>query len=205
MKNSKKNKLSNLNSCLLVVFATTSLFLTPANADSEIKRSLRYGLMAGTTSIDIADPDGDTASTTESSFPNILLVSDLTRDKRLFVNMFGQFATLEASSQEIGQEITRNGVTGTLQFALLDKSVWAGAGVGVVQEKYEARHRVDDNGFLIPGSQLEDRDELAVPFVVGVSTQYSINRDLDVGLHFQYEAPIKGEVTSLSVYGYILY
>jgi hypothetical protein len=193
------------NNVLLLVIVSSILFLPTVSADSEVKRSLRYGLMVGSTSLDVDDPDGKTAATTVTSFPNILLVSDLTRDKRLFVNMFGQFAKLDASDQEIGQEITRNGVTGALQFAFLEKAVWAGVGVGLVQEKYELRHRIDENGNLIPGSDLEDRDEFAVPFLVNLSTQYSINRDLDVGFHFQYEAPIKGEIKSVSLYGYFLY
>ncbi len=197
---------AELHTYILLTLITTILFLPViAKGESEAKRSLRYGLMVGTSSMKVDDPDGKTASTTEFSFPNVLLVSDLTRDKRLFINMFGQSGTLDASSTEIGQDITRIGATGMLQFAFFDKAVWLGAGLGVVQEKFESRHRVDDQGFLIPGSELKDRTEIAVPFLVGVSTQYSINRDLDIGLHLQYEAPLRGDINVLSAYAYLLY
>jgi len=118
--------------------------------------------------------------------------------------MFGQSGTLDASTTEIGQNITRVGASGMLQFAFFDKVVWLGAGLGVVQEKFESRHRVDANGNL-QGTALKDRTEIAVPFLVGVSTQYSINRDLDIGLHLQYEAPLRGDINVLSAYAYILY
>lgn len=191
---------------VLLALITTIIFLPViARGESDAKRSLRYGLMVGTSSMKVDDPDGKTAGTTEFSFPNILLVSDLTRDKRLFINMFGQSGTLDASPTEIGQDITRIGATGMLQFAFFDKAVWLGAGLGIVQEKFESRHRVDSNGFLISGSELKDRTEIAVPFLVGVSTQYSINRDLDIGLHLQYEAPLRGDINVLSAYAYLLY
>jgi len=195
---------AELHTYLLLALITTILFLPViAKGESEAKRSLRYGLMVGTSSMKVDDPDGKTAATTEFSFPNVLLVSDLTRDKRLFINMFGQSGTLDASTTEIGQDITRIGATGMLQFAFFDKAVWLGAGLGVVQEKFESRHQVDDAGFL--NSEFKDRTEIAVPFLVGVSTQYSINRDLDIGLHLQYEAPLRGDINVLSAYAYILY
>ncbi len=197
---------AELHTYILLALITTILFLPAiAKAEADAKRSLRYGLMVGTSSMKVDDPDGKTADTTEFSFPNVLLVSDLTRDKRLFINMFGQSGTLDASLTEIGQDITRIGATGMLQFAFFDKAVWLGAGLGIVQEKFESRHRVNAQGFLIPGSELKDRTEIAVPFLVGVSTQYSINRDLDIGLHLQYEAPLRGDINVLSAYAYLLY
>ena len=166
-------------------------------------RSLRYGLMFGGQSFKLDDPDGDTESVTAPSLVNVLLVSDLTRDKRLFVNLFGQGVTLEASQEEIGQDITRTGITGALQFGFLQKTMWAGIGLGAIQEKYESRHIVDANGFL--QTEYEDREQVAFPFLANLTYQYSINRDLDVGLHFQVETPLKGDIQTLGLYAFILY
>jgi len=74
---------------VLLTLITTILFLPViAKGEAEAKRSLRYGLMVGTSSMKVDDPDGKTADTTEFSFPNVLLVSDLTRNKRLFINIY---------------------------------------------------------------------------------------------------------------------
>ena len=114
--------------------------------------------------------------------------------------------SLEATSTDIGQNISSFGVRFSLQksFRLTKSwSPWFGAGVDVSSTKYSARHTMDSEGFLL--QQFDDRDEIGVSLLVNFVSEWVLHKEWSFAAKLEQSIPLSDGITQFSAMAVLLY
>lgn len=166
----------------------------------------KIGYSAGFVAVSVDDPDGDTESATGGQPAGLIYTDWLFGDIRHWTELYYYGATLDASSNKIGQDVKRYGLRFSLQksFRLIEKwAPWFGLGLDVSQAKYTVRYTKTDDGFL--DQKFDDRDEVAVSLLVNAISEWSIARNWSVAVKLEQSVPLSSDVTEFLVSGAVLY
>jgi hypothetical protein len=166
----------------------------------------KIGYSAGFVWLSVDDPDGDTKTSIGAQPVGLIYTDWFIGDFRYWSELFYYSASLDASTNSIGQDVERYGVRFSMQksFRVVEKwAPWLGLGLDVSQAKYTLRHTKDDEGYL--AERYPDRDEMAVSLLVNAISEWSIARDWSVALKLEQSIPLSGDVTEFLVSGAVLY
>ena len=170
------------------------------------QNTAKIGYSAGIARVSVDDPDGDTTSTTGGQ-PVGLIYSDwFLGDFRYWSELFYYSASLDATTNNIGQDVKRYGVRLSAQksFRIIEKwAPWLGLGLDLSQAKYTLRYTKTEDGYL--DKRFPDRDEFAVSLLVNAISEWSIARDWSVALKLEQSIPLSSDVSEFLVSGAVLY
>jgi hypothetical protein len=184
----------------LAAAAALCLFGMPAYADND----WHIGWVGGISEPRIKDPDGPIQSRSEPLVEDLLVMYDLSRDTRILVQGTAQNYTLDASTTDIGQKVSRLGLIASYQLRLRLSDVFKpyfGAGLGYESESYKNRYTVTDTGFL--QQQYSGRKENSASIAVNATTQWNFLFGTQAGFHLQYEYGL-GRLSNLATVGVII-
>ncbi len=130
----------------ILFIVVISLFSASAMAEG-----IGFNLYAKAGKLTISDPDGDTDSPT-SIVPGARLSYGLsTRGSRVFLGFEALSEDVDPDTDKIGQEISGSNFYGGYEkrFPISrDFKLWLGGSLNYVNQDYENRFTVDDDGFL---------------------------------------------------------
>jgi outer membrane protein W len=182
--------------CLLTCSATV------ASAD----KGFRIGWMPSITSTSIEDPNGPVEDHTAAALLQAVGIFDMGRDVRIFANAVYDKYEVDASTTNIHYDVSRFGINATYQWNVrLTRSFkpWLGVGLGYSQDTFADRYTLTPGGFL--AASYPDRTVDSFNLVLNSSIDWQISRDLDLGIHFQWEQPTGDGARSARVGVYIAY
>lgn len=162
--------------------------------------SFHFGVAPSVAMVSVKDPDGSTKSTTTGELLNFFMTQNFGRDNRLMYQGYYHAFNLDAGTGDIGQHVTRTGVSFTweTEFRVARGwKPWGGAGLGISQEKYKNRHTVDSGGFLL--AEFPARDTTNYSLVLGAGTQWNLSSNWDAGIRVQYEQPFSNGTSAASL------
>jgi hypothetical protein len=190
----------------LLVLVTLNIEPSAAVPLGMPESTAKIGYSAGYVVVSVDDPDGDTETATGGQPAGLVYTDWLFGDFRHWTELYYYGATLDASPNNIGQDVKRYGLRFSLQksFRLIEKwAPWFGLGLDVSQAKYTVRYTKTDDGFL--DQKFDDRDEVAVSLLVNAVSEWSIARDWSVALKLEQSIPLSSDVTEFLVSGTVLY
>lgn len=199
-----------LSKAAVLPVVTGGLFLLMSNvyaaAIGEFSSSGRIGYAVATPVLFVNDPDGETQEAYTLLPFDFIYTNRWSGAQRFWTEVYYQENTLNPTTHEIGQAITRLGARFTLQSRLnllLPGKPWFGVGLQIAQENYSLRHTIDEEGFLLEA--YPDRDTLAVSMLMDAATEWRLSRRWDVGAKGMYALPINDGAAELSVAAVFLY
>lgn len=178
----------------------TFLSVLLASVPSYAADAFHFGVAPSVAMVAVKDPDGSTKSATTVALLNFMMTQDFGRDSRLLYQGYYHAFNLDAGTGDIGQSVTRTGVSFTWETEFRVARAWkpwGGVGLGITQEKFKNRHTVDRGGFLL--LELPARDTTNYSVVVGGGSQWSLSRNWDAGIRVQYERPFSDGTSSASL------
>jgi hypothetical protein len=190
----------------LLVLVTLNIEPSAAVPLGMPESTAKIGYSAGYVVVSVDDPDGDTETATGGQPAGLVYTDWLFGDFRHWTELYYYGATLDASPNNIGQDVKRYGLRFSLQksFRLIEKwAPWFGLGLDVSQAKYTVRYTKTDDGFL--DQKFDDRDEVSVSLLVNAVSEWSIARDWSVALKLEQSIPLSSDVTEFLVSGTVLY
>lgn len=186
-----------------LVFALLFIMLFPRASPA---RSWKAGIMMGGAVVSVDDPAGSTEVKTHLSFLNGIATIPYRRDRRIFAHLFYNRFDLDNSNNKVSGEVTSLGLNTSYQVKLrLSRhwKPWIGTGLGFSNDKFKNRILLDDEGFII--KDFPDRKEEAFNFLINANMIIKQVRPFNLGIHFQYEFPISGNVQRFTLAATILY
>lgn len=191
---------------LVILQRFSFLVLAVLMSSAHAAESTRFGWLPTVSYVDVGDPNGPAEIYTGLTYLSAVLLTDLGRDSRLFLHGHYDTFDLEASTSNIHQSVDRYGVNAVYQINLRITRAWkpwVGLGLGYSQDKITDRYILTPGGFT--GARYPDRTEDSVIAVANVSSEWQFSRELDMGLHFQWEEPLSDGVRAVRVGLYIVY
>ena len=161
----------------------------------------RIGYAAGVSRLTVDDPAGP-AETAINAQPLTLIYTDLLSGKlRYWVEGYYFPTTLDASTTDIGQDISRIGAQLALQRNVQWRqwSPWLGLGIDVSRNSFTHRHTADSDGFLL--NSYADRSATAFGISAHLVNEWALTRDWDISAKLGQVFAVSGGMneTSLSV------
>lgn len=177
-----------------------------AAAIGEIERTAKIGFAVSALNLSIDDPDGSTGTETEVSPVNLFYTDLFLEDYHYWAEFFYQSATFEASTSNIGQEVSRLGFRMSIQKEFNVSPTWkmlGGVGAYVSKEEFTDRFTKAEDGFLL--DRYADRSEnILGALIEGVVTR-NIGERWDLMFRGAYEIPFGDGVEALSVSAGLMY
>ncbi len=187
------------------VWVFTLLFIGMIPAISSA-RSWKAGLMIGGGVVSVDDPAGSTEVKTHLTFLNGIATIPYRRDRRFFVHLFHNRFDLDTSNNKVSGEVKSLGLNTSYQTKLrLSRhwKPWVGGGLGFSNDTFKNRILLDNEGFII--REFPNREKEAINLLLNASMILKQMRPFDLGVHFQYEFPISGDIQRFTVAATILY
>ncbi len=167
---------------------------------------LRFGVQTSLNSYRIEDPAGPTAGGSGLSLSGIALY-EFGRDSRLMININKDAYSLEASTSNVGQNVSSMGGGVSYQSKWRVSRTWKpwiGAGLGYTSTTYKSRYT-----FTSPSQQFKylyaDRSATDVALLLNANSEWQFNKDWDIGLQAQLAKSISGKSSTLRVGFYVVY
>jgi len=156
--------------------------------------------------IQVNDPDGDTDPEWTVQPVNLIYTDWLFGDIKQWTEVYYFDSSLDASSTDIGQNISSAGVRFSLQKSFrvtTSWSPWLGVGVSVSSTQYTARHTVDSDGYLL--QQYDDRDEFGVSLLINFVSEWVLGKEWSVAAKLEQSIPLSDDITQFSAMAVLLY
>jgi len=156
--------------------------------------------------LQVNDPDGDTRPEWNVQPVNLIYTDWLFGDIKQWTEIYYFDSSLDASSNDIGQNINSVGVRFSLQKSFrvtTSWSPWLGVGVNVSSTKYTARHTVDSDGYLL--QQYNDRDEFGVSLLINFVSEWILGKEWSVAAKLEQSIPLSDDITQFSAMAVLLY
>lgn len=183
-----------------------------AAAIGEPERTARIGYGVSFASLGVQDPDGPVDSTT-GFFPfNVIYTDRLTGSFRYWAEGFYQELSgddrFKASTTNIGQDMERFGLRVSVQRQLefipvID--VWGGAGFFASHDNFTQRHRVDEEGYRFPGSDLPEQASNVLGLQFDLTAEWHVGLDWDLAGRLLYGVPFGDGAEEFSALIGVLY
>lgn len=190
---------------LLSILLVFSACINAAALGSK-KNTAKIGYGVGSVYTSVVDPNLDS----ENAFalqPFTVIYSDWAiKDMRYWAEFLHHNTHLNASSNKIGQNISRSGFRVSLQKSVRIHKFWApwfGVGADISQITYTLRHTIDEENFLL--KSYSDRKSTALSVVLNASNDWAIERDLTLNAKLEQSIPVFGDLTQLSALLAVLY
>jgi len=170
------------------------------------ENTAKIGYSAGAAWVSVDDPDGSTKSNIGGQPAGLIYTDWFLGGYRYWSEIFYYSATLDDTSNNIGQDVQRYGVRLSLQknFRIVQSwAPWLGAGFDVSQAKYTLRHDTDSDGFL--KQRYDDRSETAVSLLINVVSEWTIARDWSIAFKMEQSFPLSSDVSEFLLSGALLY
>ena len=163
-----------------------------------------YGFGAANLTVDDpAGPGGDALVVQPLSF---IYARPIDQSTRLWTEAFYQEAALEATAERIGQSVRRYGLRASLVKRVPLRETlrpWLGIGLDLSQNHFTGRHLVDEEDFLL--RTFPDRSAVNVGLVFNATSEWTLNRQWEVGAKLEQLFPLGNGVQSLSLSAVFLY
>jgi hypothetical protein len=184
------------------------LFLCSASsaAFSAEDKQMQFGVQSSFNSYRIDDPAGSTAVGSGLSLSGIALV-DVGRDNRMMFNLNRDSYSLAGTNTNIGQDVSSIG--GGLSYQKLLRITrtwkpWVGAGFGYTSTTYKNRF-----SYTTPAMQYKylyaDRKATDIEFLLNTNSEWTFNRDWDIGMQAQFAKSLSDKSGSFRVGIYFVY
>jgi len=186
-----------------VVLSFESLAAVPLGLPQS---TAKIGYSAGFLWVSVDDQEGDTETSTGGQPFGLVYTDWFIGGFRYWSELYYYSASLDSSTNKIGQDVKRYGVRFSTQksFRVVEKwAPWLGLGLDVSQAEYTLRHTKDNEGYL--AERFPDRDEIVVSLLVNAISEWSIARDWSLALKLEQSIPLSGDVTEFIVSGVVLY
>lgn len=181
---------------------TAAAFLVSASTHADWS----VGWAVGATRHSLDDPDGPTASKSDTSTINALFIKPWGRDARLFAHFYSEDFSAKASPTDIGQKVETKGFLVSYQSlwrATTFFKPWVGIGVGISTTDYTARHHVDQNGFLI--QTFPNISETNTHFAVNAAHEWAVGDNGHIGAMLQHRVGISRSDDATGAFIYYTY
>ena len=187
--------------CNFVCFLVLGFIASPAQSAED---EFRFGAQTSLNSYRVDDPAGTTARGNGLSFSGIALV-DVGRDSRVMLNINKDVYTLDASTTNVGQDVSSAGGGLSYQSMLRVSRTWkpwVGAGLGYTSTTYKNRFK------FTPGQNkilYADRKATDIAVLLNANSEWQFNRDWDIGLQAQFAKSISDKLSTFRVGIYVVY
>jgi hypothetical protein len=175
-----------------VLPALSALLLLSGTAMGADTNSTAVGFYPQTLRISVADPAGDTPSTTTTSFLSAYSQYALGRDRRGTVLLTRYTATYDdTGGDQVGGQVSSTLMTGLYEWRWrLSRTFkpWIGAGVSVARHSYTDRYQTDNDGLL--DKRLSDRTASDISLTVSVGHTWFVTDNLAAGARATHTEPI---------------
>lgn len=192
--------------CIVVIAFLSSIQTLSAAPLGLPQSTAKIGYSAGVARVSVDDPEGQTKSNIGGQPIGLIYTDWFLGGYRYWTEAYYYSATLDDTSNNIGQDVERYGLRFSLQknFRIVQAwAPWLGAGLDVSQAKYTVRHTKDSEGFLL--NQYPDRSETAVSLLVNAVSEWSLSQDWSVALKLEQSIPLSSDVSEFLVSGVLLY
>lgn len=165
-----------------------------------------YGYFPSLYNIKVNDPNGSTATVSDSSALGFAYRYDISRINRFTI--LGEYfdTTLNASTTNIGQHIKSVQVTGlyerNLKFSRTFNNIYVGGGGFIGKTTINARHTVDNAGYLL--NVYPDRSFQDYGLAVSAGADWKLSQTFDLGLLALYQHSFNNGINGYRV-GFTLF
>jgi len=169
----------------------------------------RFGVGVTQGNYSVEDPDGSADSTTEASIFGVVTMpmSRNWPDYRYWFQVAHKSFELDASTSEVGQEVTSTSLSAIIQrsFSISsDFRPWLGLGAGAGINDYEGRHTIDEDGFL--KDRFDDRSNTSMYLILNAGISFrKLDNGVFIGTSINYERPIDDGIESTNLNVFLLY
>ena len=181
--------------------------LVPVLGHAEPIESFKFGWAPFySPNLTVDDPDGSTDSSQEFLALSAVALYPFGRDNRWMANITKYDFTLDASQNDIGQDVKSLTVAGFYQRRLrLSRyfKPWIGIGPQIEFSDRTGRHIVDADGFL--AQTFSDQDGLAYALGVVASHEWPLTDHIEFGVNAQYLFSISDAIEGGALGGLFLY
>ena len=164
----------------------------------------RFGAQTSLNSYRVDDPVGPTAAGNGLSVSGIALI-DVGRESRVMLNINRDTYTLDASTTNVGQDVSSAGGGLSYQSMLRVSRTWKpwiGVGLSYASTTYKNRF------IFTPGQNkilYADRKATDIAVLLNANSEWQFNRDWDMGLQAQLAKSISDKSSSFRVGIYVVY
>lgn len=159
-----------------------------------------YGINVYYSTLSIDDQNGPTEKVSQFSPLNFYYSDKLSLDTRYWTEMYYDYATLPAGGNNIGQRVSIYGFGGAWQkrFRFTNEiKPWVGLGLSYARVDTNARHTMDEDGFLKQRFSDQQVNNIDLYFVA--SNHWKLNQQWDLGAVTRIVPPLVGDVLLFSV------
>jgi len=181
--------------------------LVPIFTHAEPDNGIKFGWAPFySPNLTVDDPDGSTDSSQEFVALSAVAMIPFGRDDRWMTNITKYDFTLDASRNDIGQDVKSITVAGFYQRRLrLSRyfKPWIGIGPQIEFSDTTGRHTVDADGFL--AQTFSDQDGVAYAVGLVASHEWQFSDHIDLGMNAQYLFSISDAIEGGSLGALLLY
>lgn len=168
----------------------------------------RVGYSLSVNRIHVNDPEGSTSAVYAIQPVKFIYTDWWKKGNRYWLELYYQQANLAASVNHIGLQFSQSGLNYFIQKNYLLNEVfrpWIGIGVGASVARYQKRHSVDDEGYLL--NTFSDRQQYLLDILLSVDNEWQVTKTSTIGGQFFQRIPVNGGITEsmLSVYYLVRY
>ncbi len=152
------------------------------------------GYAVGATQVSVDDPRGDTETVWAVQPLTLLYAARLMRSVRYWSELYYYSAALDVAQDRVGQEVKRFGLQVSLQKSLPVMPgwvAWVGAGLGVSQTHYTARHTIDSEGYLL--ARYPDRQDIGAALLLNATSEWPVSRHWSLGVKLEQAVAMAGD------------
>jgi len=169
----------------------------------------RFGVGVTQGNYSVEDPDGSADSTTEASIFGVVTMpmSRNWPDYRYWFQVEHKSFELDASTSEVGQDVTSTSLSAIIQRSFSvssDFRPWLGLGAGAGINDYDGRHTIDEDGFL--KDRFDDRSNTSMYLILNAGISFrKLDNGVFIGTSINYERPIDDGIESTNLNVFLLY
>ena len=188
-------------------FVFVFCILVPILGHAEPTKTFKFGWAPFySPNLTVDDSDGSTDSSQEFVALSAVALYPFGRDDRWMANITKYDFTLDASRNDVGQDVKSITVAGFYQRRLrLSRyfKPWVGLGPQIEFSDKTGRHTVDADGFL--AQTFSDQDGIAYAAGINASHEWQLSAHIDVGVNAEYLFSISDAIESGSLGALLLY
>ena len=168
--------------------------------------TFRFGLMPTISVYNLNDPSGPTDQGNNLSLLSGVMFADAGRDSRFMLQASYDKFTLNATSVNVGQDVTRG--AGSIAYQTMFRlsrnlKPWFGFGIGEASETYKNRYALV-GGFSNPLTP-SDRSVNDLFVLIDASMEWEVSRTLVMGFNVQYDQPTGDSSRALKMGVYLTF
>jgi hypothetical protein len=183
------------------------LLLGLASLPTAASDTFRFGVLPSLSAYNVTDPDGPTATNSAASLLSAVMFVEHGRDGRIMFQVVQDKFSLNASTTDIGQDVTSLEFLAAYQWQFRVTrgwKPWIGIGAGYANESFENRYTMTAGGFL--GNTYPNRNLNDYKLILNTSTEWPVGKDWDMGIHLQFEEPISSDgIRTIRLGFYVVY